>query len=96
MPADLKATKKKKVRFKKLTFKVTEKQKKLIDLVSKKQRTTPNKLIKKALKEYLFRYADMIANEEIISKNQLKLFDDDFDDDDILSEVAEDTDSEVT
>lgn len=71
-----KRKKTKKIRYRKVTFKITDSQKKVLDLVSARHKITPNRLIKKAIHEYLEKYADFIAAEAIITKNQLKLFDD--------------------
>jgi hypothetical protein len=67
--------KRKKIRYRKLVFKVSAQQKKQIDRYCKVKRTTTVRLIRKALNEYLDRHADEIPEEVVISKNQLKLFD---------------------
>ncbi len=73
-----KKKKNRKVRYRKITFKLTDTQKKALDRVSARLKTTPNRLMKKAIREYLQRYKDALAAEDIVSINQLKLFDDAF------------------
>ncbi len=95
METSAKRKKQKTIKYKKVTFKITDKQKKIIERVCKKQKITSNRLIKKAILEYLSRYANLNANEEIVSKNQLKLFDDEEDDLDFISFVADETSNTV-
>ena len=66
--------KKKKVKFKKYVFKLSYKQKELIDKFCKIHKTTPNKMIRKALKEFLMRNVT-VNNDYCISENQLSIFD---------------------
>ncbi|MCK9616281.1 MAG: hypothetical protein M0R21_00420 [Lentimicrobiaceae bacterium] len=76
MPAKSIKKKSKKVKFKKIIFKLSEKQKKVIDKYCKLHKTTPNKFYKKALMQYLLNYASLSPDDEYyISENQLKLFD---------------------
>jgi hypothetical protein len=67
--------KRKKIRYRKVEFKITDQQKKLITRYCRKNRTSPVRLIKKALLEYLERHVADLPEEETVSKNQLKLFD---------------------
>jgi len=63
------------LRFKVITIKVTARQKKSLVNYSRSRRTTPNKLIKKAIRPLLQNYADMELS--IIPQtrvNQLELF----------------------
>jgi hypothetical protein len=69
----------KKIKYKKVLFKLSEKQKSIIDRYCIAKRTTPNKMIKTAIKEYIMRNASLPDDEYYISENQLKLFD--FEDD---------------
>jgi len=68
----------KKIKTKKLTFRLSLKQKKIIDMYCAAHNLTNNKLIKCALKEYMLLHYDL-PDEEYISENQLNLFD--FEDD---------------
>jgi hypothetical protein len=68
--------KRKKVKFRKLVLKVSDKQNKQIQRLSTKKHTSSNKLIKAAIREYLIRHADLLVEEpSYVTKNQLKLFD---------------------
>jgi hypothetical protein len=63
------------VKFKVITIKVTARQKKSLMNYSKSRRTTPNKLIKKAIRPLLQNYADLEFNVNSQAKvNQLELF----------------------
>ncbi|MCX6271714.1 MAG: hypothetical protein NTU44_10935 [Bacteroidetes bacterium] len=77
MPVKKKTKKTKKIKYKKITFKVTEKQKQLIDRFCKAKRTTPTKMIKSAIRDHLSRYSSSLPESDYISENQLKLFDED-------------------
>ena len=62
------------IRYKSLSIKLTTRQKRSIERFAKSRRTTPNKLIKKAIRPLLENYADLevsMTNEKV---NQLKLF----------------------
>lgn len=67
--------KRKKIRYKKVEFKISAIQKKRIDRYCRLKKTTAVKVIKKAVKEYLERHAADLPEEVVVSKNQLKLFD---------------------
>jgi len=64
-----------KIRFKRITFKITSNQKEIIQSYCKSKRTTPVKLFKKAVKFYMEKNQAMPKQDYHISKNQLKLFD---------------------
>ncbi len=68
------ANKKRKIRYKKYVFKLSFKQKELIDKFCNIHKTTPNKLIRKAVKEFLLRNVKP-SDEYYISENQLSIFD---------------------
>ena len=79
MTADMPKKKVKKarkpVKFKLITIKVTARQKKSLMNYSRSRRTTPNKLIKKAIRPLLQNYADMELSSNSQEKvNQLELF----------------------
>ena len=78
----------KKIKYKKVLFKLSEKQKSIIDRYCIAKRTTPNKMIKTAIKEYIMRNASLPDDEYYISENQLKLFD--FDEDSENSDLESD------
>ena len=73
------STLKRKVKYKKYTLMLSEKQKKIIDKFCDARKTSPNKLIKAAIKEYLQHYAHSLPQDDEISENQLRLFDEDDD-----------------
>jgi hypothetical protein len=63
------------IKFKTITIKVTARQKKSLINFSKSRRTTPNKLIKKAIRPLLQNYADLeIGRNNHEKVNQLELF----------------------
>ncbi len=70
-----KKKKKIKVKFKKVAFKLSERQVTLIDRHCLRKKTTRNKLIKDAIKDY-FKYNSLPAEENYVTENQLQLFDD--------------------
>jgi len=79
----------KKVRYRKVSLKLSEKQKKIIDRHCKVHKTTPNKLIKQSIKEYLLRNANSEEKNYYISENQLQLFDFDDNESTIAAEEEE-------
>jgi hypothetical protein len=63
------------LKFKTITIKVTARQKKSLINYSKSRRTTPNKLIKKAIRPLLQNYADLeVTSSSHVKVNQLELF----------------------
>jgi hypothetical protein len=63
------------IKFKTITIKVTARQKKSLMNYSKSRRTTPNKLIKKAIRPLLQNYADLeVTSTSPVKVNQLELF----------------------
>ncbi|MCK9611851.1 MAG: hypothetical protein PHR81_10745 [Bacteroidales bacterium] len=71
----IKKKKKKKIKYKKFEFKLSEKQKRIIDKFCHAKKTSPNKMIKSAIKDYISKFADSLPEEDYISENQLQLFD---------------------
>lgn len=65
----------KKIRYKRISFKITTKQKEIIQDYCKAKRTTPIKLFKKSIKFYMDRNQSLPKQDYHISKNQLRLFD---------------------
>ena len=77
MPARNKSKMVKKNKYKKVSFKLSDKQKRVIDSYCDSHKITPNKFYKVAIREYLGNYANLSPEDEYyISENQLKLFDD--------------------
>ncbi|HNW90114.1 MAG TPA: hypothetical protein PKN48_10660 [Bacteroidales bacterium] len=70
-----KKKRKRKIKYKKFEFKLSEKQKKLIDKFCHAKKVSPNKMIKTAIRDYISKFADSLPEEDYISENQLKLFD---------------------
>lgn len=65
-----------KTRFRHLRFKVSVQQYREIQRYCQVLDLTPNKMIKRALREFMQRNAHLVPDEpEPVSKNQLKLFD---------------------
>lgn len=64
----------KKRKYRTVTFKLTERQKKSLDKHSKARNTTPLKLIKRSIEIFTSLQDDMLATKEQISDNQLDLF----------------------
>ena len=81
-----KKRKTRKFKTKKVIFRLSLRQKKIIDRYCIAHNLTNNKLIKRALKEYMLNHYDL-PDEEYISENQLKLFD--FEDDTIEEQEQE-------
>ncbi len=65
---------KRKIRFRKIVLKMTDVQKRKIDRYCQFHGTTMNRLIKVALSEYIELHGGEVAEDEPVSKNQLKLF----------------------
>jgi len=69
-----KRKKSKKVKYYKFNLKLSQKQKEIIEVYCKRRCSTPNKLIKSAIKEYLIRYEKEFPIITDIGDNQLVLF----------------------
>jgi len=75
MPAKiLKKKKRKPVRYKTITITITARQKKSLVNFCKSRRTTPAKIIKKAIRPLMSDYADLKVNPNSEKVNQLQLF----------------------
>jgi uncharacterized protein (DUF1778 family) len=74
MPLKKKVTKS--IRFRRVSFKLSERQKELVERCARYERTTPNKFIKSAITHKLERYSARIEEEDRnrVSANQLSLF----------------------
>ncbi len=69
-----KRKKKKKVKFKTVAFKLSARQKRSLTNYCEARKTTPNKLIKKAIRRYIEFYASEVPAEYFVTENQLDLF----------------------
>ena len=69
--------KRKKVKFKAITFKLSPRQKRSLINYCEARKTTPNKLIKKAIRRYIQFYASDVPAEYFVTENQLDLFEED-------------------
>lgn len=66
----------KKVKYKKVAFKLSAKEMQQLDICAKIQKTTANKIIKKALRYYIKNNFDKEAFAKVeISENQMDIFD---------------------
>lgn len=66
--------KRKPVKYKTITVTVTARQKKSLVNFCKSRKTTPNKIIKKAIRPLLTDYVDLKVNHSNEKVNQLQLF----------------------
>ncbi len=69
-----KKKKKKTVKFKQVTITVSARQKKSLMNFCKSRKSTPNKIIKKAIRPLLENYHDLEVNHISIKPSQLELF----------------------
>jgi hypothetical protein len=69
-----KKKKRKPVRFKTIKIKVSAKQKRSLENFCKARKTTPNKIIKKAIRPLLENYADLVPVKNTEKIKQLQLF----------------------
>jgi hypothetical protein len=69
-----KKNKRKKVKYKIVKIKVSQRQKKSLDNFCKSHKTTANKLIKKSIRHFLENYTHTVPPDNNVSVNQLKLF----------------------
>lgn len=74
MPHAKRKRKRKKIRYSKITIKLSYKQKKSLANYCKARRTTPNKLIKKSIKRYINGFDRSVPEEYYVTENQLELF----------------------
>jgi hypothetical protein len=69
-----KKKRRKKVRYKEVSLKLSKNQQTSLNNYCKARRTTPNKLIKKMIGRFLTNYAKTIPEESFVTANQLDLF----------------------
>lgn len=62
------------IRYKSITFKVTSRQKKSLDNFCKSRKSTPIKVIKKSIQPLLDNYAHAAPLNNFVTVNQLELF----------------------
>ncbi len=76
MPGKSKARKRRKTKFKSITFKLSERQSESLIRYCKACHTTPIKVIKRNLERYLGTYEYTAQQEMNVSERQLELFND--------------------
>jgi len=74
MPRPKAKKQRKPIRYKTLTITLTARQKRSLERFARSRKTTPLKLIKKAIRPLLENYADLEVNHVNEKVNQLKLF----------------------
>ncbi len=67
-------TSKKKVKFKKITFKITDSQQRALEFICKRQKTTPVRYLKSVIKKQTSRYKASPQPVSYVTENQLQLF----------------------
>jgi hypothetical protein len=72
--AQKRKSKKKKVRFKTISFKLTSNQNKSLQNYCKARKTTPTKLIKKMIRSYISGYSKVVPEAFYFTENQLDMF----------------------
>ncbi len=77
MPPKRTNKKRKPIRYKSITIKLTTTQKRSLERFARSRRTTPNKIIKKAIRPFLENYADLEVNMNNEKIKQLQLFEKD-------------------
>ena len=70
-----KKSKKKKVRYKKIVFKITDGQKEALEVLCKRQNTTPVRYLKSVIRKQTSRYRANAQPVSYVTENQLQLFD---------------------
>ncbi|TVQ89506.1 MAG: hypothetical protein EA393_06995 [Bacteroidetes bacterium] len=70
-----KKSKKKKVRYKKIVFKITDRQKEALEVLCKRQNTTPVRFLKSVIRKQTSRYRSHPQPVSYVTENQLQLFD---------------------
>lgn len=74
MPVNSTGNKRKKVRYREVTIKLSRNQQLSLDNYCKARKTTRTKLIKKMIRPFLSNYAKNIPEELYVTANQLDLF----------------------
>jgi hypothetical protein len=74
MPVKKRTKRRKKVRYSKLTLKLSSRQKKSLENYCIARKTTPTKLIKKVIHRYINGFDKQVPDEYFVSEKQLELF----------------------
>jgi hypothetical protein len=74
MPFGPRKKRRKKIRYTKITLKLTARQKRSLLNYCQARQTTPNKLIKKSIKRYINGFDKTVPSEYYATENQLDLF----------------------
>jgi hypothetical protein len=67
--------KKKKLRYKRITFMITDIQQEALEVICKRQNTTPVRYLKSVIKKQTARYKSIPQPVSYVTENQLQLFD---------------------
>ena len=67
----------KKIRYKEVSLKLSKKQERSLVSYCNARRTTPNKLIKKMIRRFITNYSKEVPEESYVTANQLDLFGED-------------------
>ena len=70
----IKKKKKPKKKFKNIKFKLSSRQNIIIENYCKVHKTTSNKLIKSAIKDFISKYGSLPTEDNYVTENQLQLF----------------------
>ncbi|MEZ5197905.1 MAG: hypothetical protein R2764_16425 [Bacteroidales bacterium] len=79
MPRARKKKRRKKIKYKTITLKLTANQKKSLTNYCNARRTTPNKLIKKSIKRFINGFDKSVPDEYYVTEKQLDLFEEKMD-----------------
>ncbi len=69
-----KNNRKKKAKYKKISFKITDAQKEALEILCKRQKTTPVRFLKSVIKKQTARYRSAPQPISYVTENQLQLF----------------------
>ncbi len=69
--------KRKVIKFRQISFKLTEYQKKALDRYCKTNKLTPVRFMKALINEHVERFRDQVRTPSYVTENQLELFDSD-------------------
>jgi hypothetical protein len=67
--------KKKKAKYKKISFKITDTQQEALEVLCKRQKTTPVRYLKSVIQKQTARYKSLPQPVSYVTENQLQLFD---------------------
>jgi len=89
--ANGRSKKRKKIRYSEVRIRLSYKQKRSLINYCHARKTTPNKLIKKMIRPYISNYAVDVPEEYYITENQLDLFNDNEENDELDDYPGEQT-----